>query len=49
MARGLRSCVGMDKVKGEILVNEALERAAALSYYLLFGLVPVMLFLLWRA
>jgi len=37
----------MDKVKGEILANEVLERAAALSYYLLFGLVPAMLFLLW--
>jgi len=39
----------MDKVKSEILVNEVLEHAAALSYYLLFGLVPAMLFLLWPA
>jgi uncharacterized BrkB/YihY/UPF0761 family membrane protein len=39
----------MDKVKSEILVYEVLEHAAALSYYLLFGLVPVMLFLLWPA
>jgi len=39
----------MDNVKGEILANDVLERAAALSYYLLFGLVPAVLFLLWTA
>jgi len=39
----------MDNVKGEILANDVLERAAALSYYLLFGLVPAVLFLLLTA
>jgi uncharacterized BrkB/YihY/UPF0761 family membrane protein len=39
----------MDNVQGEILANEVLERAAALSYYLLLGLVPALLFLLWPA
>ena len=39
----------MDNVKCEILANEVLERAAALSYYLLFGLVSAMLFFLWPA
>jgi len=39
----------MDNVKGEILANDVLERAAALSYYFLIALVPVVLFVLWRA
>ena len=39
----------MHNVKGEILANEVLERATAFSYYLLFGLVLAMLFLLWPA
>ena len=30
----------MSDLKREILVNDVLERAAALSYYLLFALVP---------
>ena len=40
---------GMDKVRAEIVANDLLERAAALSYYLLFALVPVVLFVLWPA
>ena len=40
---------GMDKLKAEILANDVLERAAALSYYLLFALVPVVLLVLWPA
>lgn len=39
----------MDNVKAEILANDVLERAAALSYYLLFALVPVVLLVLWPA
>jgi len=39
----------MDKVKAEILANDVLERAAALSSYLLLALVPVVLFVLWPA
>ena len=45
----MRFSDGMDKVKAEILANDVLERAAALSYYLLFALVPVVLFVLWPA
>src|SRR5262249_56031143 len=45
----LRFSEGMDKVKAEILANDMLERAAALSYYLLFALVAAGLFVLWPA
>jgi uncharacterized BrkB/YihY/UPF0761 family membrane protein len=45
----LASQGGMDKVDGEILANNVLERAAALSYYLLIALVPAVLFVLWPA
>ena len=39
----------MDDIKREIAVNEFLERAAALSYYLLFALIPALLAVVWRA
>ncbi len=37
----------MSGLKREILVNDVLERAAALAYYLLFALVPALLFVVW--
>jgi uncharacterized BrkB/YihY/UPF0761 family membrane protein len=37
----------MSDIKREILVNDVLERAAALSYYLLFALVPALLWAVW--
>jgi uncharacterized BrkB/YihY/UPF0761 family membrane protein len=37
----------MSDLKREILVNDVLERAAALSYYLLFALVPAILCVVW--
>jgi uncharacterized BrkB/YihY/UPF0761 family membrane protein len=37
----------MSDLKREILVNDVLERAAALSYYLLFALVPAVLCVVW--
>ena len=39
----------MSDIKREILVNDVLERAAALSYYLLFALVPAVLCVVWLA
>ena len=39
----------MSDLKREILVNDVLERAAALSYYLLFALVPAVLCVVWLA
>jgi uncharacterized BrkB/YihY/UPF0761 family membrane protein len=39
----------MNDLKREILVNDVLERAAALSYYLLFALVPAVLCVVWLA
>jgi uncharacterized BrkB/YihY/UPF0761 family membrane protein len=39
----------MSDLKREILVNDLLERAAALSYYLLFALVPAVLCVVWLA
>jgi uncharacterized BrkB/YihY/UPF0761 family membrane protein len=39
----------MSDLKREILVNDFLERAAALSYYLLFALVPAVLCVVWLA
>ncbi len=37
----------MSDLKREILVNDVLERVAALSYYLLFALVPAVLCVVW--
>ena len=37
----------MDELKREMLVNHFLEHAAALSYYLLFALVPALLVAVW--
>jgi uncharacterized BrkB/YihY/UPF0761 family membrane protein len=37
----------MSDINREILVNDILERAAALSYYLLFALVPALLCAVW--
>ncbi len=37
----------MNDLKREILVNDVLERAAAMAYYLLFALVPALLFVVW--
>jgi uncharacterized BrkB/YihY/UPF0761 family membrane protein len=37
----------MSDIRREILVNDVLERAAALSYYLLFALVPALLYAGW--
>ena len=39
----------MSDLKREILVNDVLERAAALSYYLVFALVPAVLCVVWLA
>jgi uncharacterized BrkB/YihY/UPF0761 family membrane protein len=39
----------MENLRREALVNDVLERAATLSYYLLFALVPALLFLIWPA
>jgi uncharacterized BrkB/YihY/UPF0761 family membrane protein len=39
----------MSELKREILVNDVLERAAALSYYLLFALLPALLCAVWLA
>ena len=39
----------MDDLKREMWLNEMLERAAALSYYLLFALVPALIFAVWSA
>ncbi len=37
----------MSDFKREILVNDVLERAAALSYYLLFALIPALFVIVW--
>jgi uncharacterized BrkB/YihY/UPF0761 family membrane protein len=37
----------MSDIKREILLNDVLERAAALSYYLLLALVPALLCAVW--
>ena len=37
----------MSDIKREILVNDVLERVAALSYDLLFALVPALLCAVW--
>jgi uncharacterized BrkB/YihY/UPF0761 family membrane protein len=37
----------MSDLKREILVNDVLERVAALSYYLLFALLPALLLVVW--
>jgi uncharacterized BrkB/YihY/UPF0761 family membrane protein len=39
----------MDHLKRVKWLNELLERAAALSYYLLFALVPALVFAVWSA
>jgi uncharacterized BrkB/YihY/UPF0761 family membrane protein len=39
----------MSDLKREILVNDVLERAAALSYYLLFALIPALFVIVWLA
>jgi uncharacterized BrkB/YihY/UPF0761 family membrane protein len=39
----------MNDLKREMLVNDVLERAAALSYYLLFALIPALLAAVWLA
>ena len=40
---------GMGDLRREIWLNEVQERAAALSYYLLFALVPALIFIVWSA
>jgi len=49
VARRLPFQEAMSDLKREILVNDVLERAAALSYYLLFALVPTLLCAVWLA
>jgi uncharacterized BrkB/YihY/UPF0761 family membrane protein len=39
----------MNDLKREMLVNNVLEGAAALSYYLLFALIPALLAAVWLA
>jgi uncharacterized BrkB/YihY/UPF0761 family membrane protein len=39
----------MKDLKREMLVNDLLERAAGLSFYLLFALIPVLLAVVWLA
>jgi uncharacterized BrkB/YihY/UPF0761 family membrane protein len=49
VARPLRMSRLMNDLKREMLVNDVLERAAALSYYLLFALIPALLAAVWLA
>ena len=49
MACCLPALRAMSDLKREILVNDVLERAAALSYYLLFALVPALFVIVWLA